>query len=491
MSSSPKNDSFASPARSRDISNIIAPSIPRSLHTFGQRLSIPRLPSLIDDLDLEPANTVETELPPVAEYDSVPASTSLPEGTTPRGSVANLANNMIGSGVLAMSFVFSTTGIGLGVLIMAIVCWLSNFSLKLMILNGKLARRYTYRQVVARSLGTTLSKIVDVCIPLYGFGLLCAYMRILGDYTYSLFNIIVVKLGFELNIDSFFSSRVFVLLVFVVLFVFPLCCLRTMESLSFSSLLALIGILVTVIGICTLFIRTLFQNGILHQFSQVKLFNFTPDVFRVIPIVSLAFSCHANILRMYQELHQRSVKRMFNVISGALLINFAFYFLCGTFGYVVFLSNTQSNLLLGYENGSFLMIISQVAMTIVISFSYPIVQFPVKKSITLFFNPKMAPKLHYPLTVIVFIASFAVSLVVEDLSIILGFTGSTVAVGICYILPPIMFLRLRKEDYGSIENNEDNNQANFGTIGCYVCLVLGISISVIGFARNLSALLSN
>ncbi|KAL0224930.1 hypothetical protein RCL1_002842 [Eukaryota sp. TZLM3-RCL] len=164
-----------------------APSVALAMHALKSfRQSLPRFPSIAIRIDDLPEAVVETELPPVACCSNEPApssSSSQASAEVPVGrTTVNLTNNMIGSGVLAMGFVFSVAGIGLGFALMLLVAWLSSYTLKLMVINGKLARRYSYRQVAARAFGLRMSKglllslslisVVDAFIPIYGFGIL-------------------------------------------------------------------------------------------------------------------------------------------------------------------------------------------------------------------------------------------------------------------------------------------------------------------------------
>ncbi|KAL0225353.1 hypothetical protein RCL1_003265 [Eukaryota sp. TZLM3-RCL] len=265
-----------------------------------------------------------------------------------------------------------------------------------------------------------------------------------------------------------------------------------MEPLGFSSLLALIGILFTIISIFIQFIITLVNNGFVAQLSEAKWFNFSLEIFRIVPIISLAFSAHMGLLRLYQELHQRSVKRMFKVINSAVIINIFSYFACAFFGYVSFLQNTPGNLINAYEPGSFLATVSMFAMTLVIAFSFPLIQFPIKRSVALFFPAKLSPSLHYPLTIIFFILPFACSIFIKDLSIILGIMGSTLGILIAYILPALMFLKLRASDFGTVDAAQTNpTRAEFGRFGAVVCIILGLIIGIIGFVRNVGALIDS
>ncbi|KAL0224921.1 hypothetical protein RCL1_002833 [Eukaryota sp. TZLM3-RCL] len=359
-----------------------------------------------------------------------------------------------------------------------------------MVVAGKLARRYTYRKVAARAFGERISKLVDTLIPLFAFGVLVAYMSILGDFLPPLIRLVLSKFGVE-NFDSFWYSRNFLLAISTTIIVFPLCCLRNLEPLGFSSLLALVGVLITIGGICVLFVTKMVEFGFIDRLKEVVWFNFHYSVLKVIPIIGLAFSAHFSILRLYQELHHRSVKRMFKVVDRAVSISFLCYLLCAVFGYMSFGSDTPSNLITAYEEGSFLGVMSMTCMALVVAFSYPLLQFPIKQSVVLFSPPKWGPHLHYPLTILLFILSYIGSILISDLGTILGFLGSTVGVLTSFILPPMMFLKLRKQDFGTVDHPQgQSKQAEFGVLGCYCCIALGVFVGVVGFYLNVQDLRS-
>ncbi|KAL0234936.1 hypothetical protein GEMRC1_001518 [Eukaryota sp. GEM-RC1] len=390
-----------------------------------------------------------------------------------------------------MAFVFSVAGFGLGALLMLAVGWLSSYTLRLMVLNGKLSRRYSYRHVAARALGSSLSKVVDVMISSYGFGLLIAYWNILGDFIPPVIRGLFSLFGVHLSDTSFYTSGPIVALIVGFIGVFPLCCLRNMEPLGFTSGVALGGICLTVVGVGIQFFITIGKVGFGTMVSSVQWFNFSFDVFRIIPIISLSFSAHLGVLRLYQELHQRSVKRMFGVVMTAVCLNFFFYTLCGGLGYFSFGSETAPNLINSYDEDSMLRTMSQIAMIFVIGFSYPLIQYPVRKALIQFCPERHSKKLHYPFTMILFFVPYLISLLIDDLSIILGFLGSTFGIMLSYILPGVLFLKLRNTDFGVVDSAQSKtSKADFGVLGALLCIIGGGIIGIIGFSMNLRAVLT-
>ncbi|KAL0225465.1 hypothetical protein RCL1_003377 [Eukaryota sp. TZLM3-RCL] len=94
-----------------------SPSIPRNLNSFFKRSSLPRFPSQFHGLDEPAATIIDTELPdlpPVAEAEpGVDIDLGVSYQNQDDGglgkSISNLANNMIGTGVLAMACLSSSS----------------------------------------------------------------------------------------------------------------------------------------------------------------------------------------------------------------------------------------------------------------------------------------------------------------------------------------------------------------------------------------------
>merc|ERR1711865_628489 len=117
----------------------------------------------------------------------------------------------------------------------------------------------------------------------------------------------------------------------VALFIFfPLCMLKKIEMLKFTSFISFIatiyaGFLVTYVS--SIPHDDLVKKGVLTNTTAernafdhpvVHFFGFPITVFAALPIVNVAFTAHYNGPRFYQELKDRSIPKFAKTVSVAL-----------------------------------------------------------------------------------------------------------------------------------------------------------------------------
>ena len=142
--------------------------------------------------------------------------------------------------------------------------------------------------------------------------------------------------------------------IFIVL-VSPLCFLKTMSALSFTSFLSIITVFCLAAVICA---RSIGYNTSIapepaphHNASQVPTvpIKFFADSFEDalygIPIFSVAFLCHFNVLPLKGELRRPTRSRLQRVIRTTILTCASLYIIVAYSGYLEFRSRTCGNIL--------------------------------------------------------------------------------------------------------------------------------------------------
>ena len=74
-----------------------------------------------------------------------------------------------------------------------------------------------------------------------------------------------------------------------------------------------------------------------ERFRDAPATELTPySIFSSFGFVVFAFTCHPNVIPIYQELQRRSAKRGFKFLYRGLLIALVLYYLVGIFGFLTF-----------------------------------------------------------------------------------------------------------------------------------------------------------
>ncbi|KZT34352.1 hypothetical protein SISSUDRAFT_1072148 [Sistotremastrum suecicum HHB10207 ss-3] len=277
------------------------------------------------------------------------------------------------------------------------------------------------------------------------------------------------------------SPRVWLTLFMLVLV--PLCFLRKLDSLRHTSYVALFAVVYLVIIVVVCYISPL--KGTVPR-GNVYLWHFTPSFVGNFPVQVFAFTCAQNILPIYNELRDNSRKRMNTIIGTAIGSATATYEVIAILGYLTFGDKVRANIIQMYPSTSLFIAIGQLAIVILVLFSYPLQVLPCRNSldkVVTYHPPKptvtkiatppsesetstvvapeaeeeeedtdphavghMSAEKHFILTAGIVALGFLVAFFVSDLRIVLSFVGSTGSTTISFILPGLFYWKLFQDD---------------------------------------------
>jgi len=145
-----------------------------------------------------------------------------------------------------------------------------------------------------------------------------------------------------------FDDQMYILII-APLILYPLCLLRDLSSLRFSSSIGIVAILYCL----GLFV---FEAVHHHQMGEapgtasdaaafIEANHWTVGIFIVVNVASKANNCHFSLPPIYESLRDRSVKRMWIVMSVSYAVVTAIYITFAFCGYFLFGSDSDANVL--------------------------------------------------------------------------------------------------------------------------------------------------
>ena len=187
------------------------------------------------------------------------------------------------------------------------------------------------------------------------------------------------------------------MIAFWIFVMFPLSLFEKINSLRCASLFGISAIFFLVFVICVQSIEALvsrYSNRIFDgpdlvgdvwwendgHGNKVSLWPTSiSGVLKACPIIMFAFSCQVNVISIYEELEEPTLKRMHFVSKSAVCTCLSVYILAGTFGYVEFGSGTMDNILQNFcvgVTGDPLVIAAFLSITITVVMAFPLNIFP-------------------------------------------------------------------------------------------------------------------
>ncbi|KAI1129270.1 transmembrane amino acid transporter [Nemania abortiva] len=430
-------------------------------------------------------------------------------------SVTNLLNTILGAGTLAMPSALSHFGMILGAFVILWSGFTSAFGLYLQSRCARyLDRGSSSFFALSQLTYPNAAVIFDAAIAIKCFGVGVSYMIIIGDLMPG-----VVE-GFDSRAASiaYLMDRNFWITVFM-LVIIPLSFLRRLDSLKYTSIIALIAI-----GYLIILVVYHFASDALAPRDKIRVIQWAGPIEALasLPVVIFAYTCHQNMFSIVNEIKDTSPKSILGVISTSIGSAAGVYVLVSVTGYLTFGNDITGNIVSMYAP-SIASTIAKAAIVILVTFSVPLQVHPCRASVdaVLKWRPNAIPgsqgrtsspntRLLIPaatrsdhgpsapmselrfaiLTTILLVLAYTVALTVTSLERVLAYVGSTGSTAISFILPGLFYYkisdpdsihhqRLTKEDDDALSvaaSEEDDNDAtdNEGIEG-----LLGASVSSI------------
>eukprot|EP00730_Choanoeca_flexa_P017253 TRINITY_DN8285_c0_g1_i2.p1 TRINITY_DN8285_c0_g1~~TRINITY_DN8285_c0_g1_i2.p1 ORF type:complete len:449 (+),score=61.81 TRINITY_DN8285_c0_g1_i2:224-1570(+) len=367
-------------------------------------------------------------------------------------SVFNLANSIIGAGILSLPFAFSLTGWGLGAIVLVLTVAGADFTIRLLLKCGEASQRRTYEGVAEAAFGRKGVWFVSVAVILLNIGALTAYFVILGDVLPPLWHKAVKSDDFVHGdrMERFWCTGVVTLVILV-----PLGLLKSVSNLAFTSTLSLCCVLSFTVIMAVLASEGPERHADYDAEAEPPTaFRFHIDIFRAFSLLAFAFTCHSVVFPVYLELRQPSVKRMMTVTHWSMIICFAFYLCvayCGYDRYQRTIDGVEGDVLnnVHHENNVIATIV-QCAYAVSIISTYPMGLAPIRQALAgLCYDNEHPTKWPWPRHIAISLGviglTFVFALYIPVLDFVFGLTGATAGVSIVYILPPAMTLKLRDD----------------------------------------------
>ncbi|XP_008314291.1 sodium-coupled neutral amino acid symporter 2 isoform X2 [Cynoglossus semilaevis] len=420
-------------------------------------------------------------------------------------SVFNLGNAIMGSGILGLSYAMANTGIALFVILLVAVAIFSLYSVHLLLKTANEGGALVYEQLGYKAFGLPGKVAASFSITMQNIGAMSSYLYIVK---YELPIVIKTFVG-EGNGEWYTNGDYLVLLVSLVI-ILPLSLLKNLGYLGYTSGLSLLCMVFFLIVV----IIKKFQipcplpedvtnnstntSAALHPNSTVdysedsctpKYFVFNSQTVYAIPILTFAFVCHPSILPMYEELKDRSRRRMQGVANVSFLAMFIMYLLAGLFGYLTFNAHVEPELLHTYSRVykyDVLLMIVRLAVLSAVTLTVPVVLFPIRTSINQHVtkSKEFSWIRHIVITVALLAGTNTLVILVPTIRDIFGFVGASAAAMLIFILPSAFYIKLVKKE--SMKSMQKIGAAAFLLLGLVV-MVSSMSLIILDWIHNASA----
>ncbi|KAI7908149.1 AAAP amino acid permease [Cokeromyces recurvatus] len=382
-------------------------------------------------------------------------------------SFLNMANSIIGAGIIGLPFAFKEAGFWTGIILLIALTLIVDWTVRLLMLNGKLAGRTTYQDLMEFAFGRPGLIAISIFQFAFAFGGMCAYCVIIGDTIPSVIRSLFPNIH-HLPIIWIFGNRRLCISFFTLFVSYPLSLYRDISKLAKTSALALIAILVIIISVAI----EGPQMPKEIKGSDELMFNFmNNEICQAIAVISFAFVCHHNSFLIFGSLKQPSLNRFAVVTHWSMGIAFLTCLALAVSGYLVFTDKTAGNILNNFPSDNIFINIARLAFGLNMFTTIPLETFVCREVFENFYWPSasFSRRRHFLITTALILVTLTISLLTCNLGIVLELTGGFSATVLAFVLPPLCYLKL----------SSGETIWEKGKIPHWLCMIFGVVIMII------------
>mmetsp|Transcript_13228 Transcript_13228/g.26989 ORF Transcript_13228/g.26989 Transcript_13228/m.26989 type:complete len:475 (+) Transcript_13228:419-1843(+) len=436
---------------------------------------------------------------PLSDSLSSPPSPPQTTGVIPKATffscTANLANTILGSGLLGLPGAFAGSGSLTGTILLIIASLGSANGLRLLSLC---ARKVGYKTPtsfysVANAAAPSTTNAIDIAVAVKCFGVATSYLIIVADT-------MVDSMEYFVGDSSWLVER-WLWVVVGACCVTSLSFFKTLDALKFTSAIAILFVFALTVVII------IYSTGEIDPCGDIlpdeckgttELTKPFGSTLKKLSTFVFAFTCHQNIFSVCNEIRDRRQAAVEKVIAASISTGLVLYLVVAWSGYNTFGSNVESDILNNYPLNA-LVTTMRIFVALLVIFSYPLQLDPSRRCITTLVNKVRLGKgeeigeggieievdedgtniekeslnglnssdfsstgekikgnkgksegvddlIFLVITVTFLGCSFLLAMAVDDLGIMLALVGATGSTAVSYILPGIIYLKLFEDD---------------------------------------------
>ncbi|CAE8584089.1 unnamed protein product [Polarella glacialis] len=305
-----------------------------------------------------------------------------------------------------------------GLAAMLAVCLASGSSFMLLAYLCEKLYGQSYRDIWAASLGPKTSVIVDFSIVANGLAVCMLYQVLVAD---------LVQQAAAALFGVADLSRSLIVWVNAVLIIAPLCHLRNLSALRYTSITGLC----LVLGVFAYVVSDFFGHWQVATSNLVAgAFHLDRGIFSMVAISVGAFQAHYNSPRFFKELGC-NLQQHSRMTIIAYTLTFAIYSIFAVAGMGLFGSSTTGNVLKNYAAaGSSVVVAGWVGTIFNMNFTYPLVFVSARNSLISMVpalekaNEKRPRAAHVAITCSMLVVTSCAACLTDDISFVTGMLGA-------------------------------------------------------------------
>ncbi|KAJ3937497.1 MAG: amino acid transporter [Lentinula lateritia] len=380
-------------------------------------------------------------------------------------SIANMANSILGAGIIGLPYAINQAGFFMGFLLLVVLCGVTDWTINLIVINAKLSGSHTYIEIMNHCFGSSGRAAVSFFQFSFAFGGMCAFGIIIGDTIPHVIRSIFPTL-YKIPVLGLLTNRQFVIFLCTTCVSYPLSLYRDIHKLSRASGLALISM---VIIVASVLVEGPGVPSILKGDPSMRFSFVNAGIFQAIGVISFAFVCHHNSLLIYGSLRTPTLDRFAQVTHVSTFISLVSCCTLAVSGYVVFTDKTQGNILNNFPSNNTMINVARFCFGLNMFTTLPLELFVCREVIEDYFFPHedFNPQRHLFFTTTILFSSMTLAMITCDLGVMLEITGGVSATALAFIFPAACYLKLSNQSLPWYSRNR---------LPAFLCVAFGVIV---------------
>ncbi|RXW21638.1 hypothetical protein EST38_g4207 [Candolleomyces aberdarensis] len=322
-------------------------------------------------------------------------------------SIANMANSILGAGIIGLPYAVRQAGFVTGLLLLVLICGITDWTIRLIVTNAKLSGRPSYIDVMNHCFGSAGRAAVSLFQFSFAFGGMCAFGIIIGDTIPHVIRSAFPKLV-TIPVLKLLTNRQFMIAFCTLCISYPLSLYRDIHKLSRASGLALVGMFIIVISVLVEgpHVPPELKGDPSQRFTFIN-----TGIFQAIGVISFAFVCHHNSLMIYGSMRTPTLDRFAKVTHVSTLVSLVACTTLAVSAYLIFTDKTQGNILNNFPEHDTLINVARFCFGLNMFTTLPLELFVCREVIEDYFfsHESFNPQRHLFFTTVILFSSMSLS----------------------------------------------------------------------------------
>jgi len=285
------------------------------------------------------------------------------------GASFNLANGIVGSGIVGLPFAVQESGFILGMLSLFTVAYFTDYTVRVLVETGRAVGVTSYEKLCERAFGAKGFYFLTGFQVVNSFGACVSYMVLIAE---------TVPVVFGRWLGPEYGDQTTVTIIACTFILLPLCLYRDMSHLEKWSLLSLVNVVAMVAAVIYEFCIEGKSAALYSQSTQELLLDVHPQVAPAIGTIAFAYGCQQYSFIIFNTLKNPTRKRWNRVSKIAVWSASGASILMALFGYFTFGKNIKGNMFDNFSDGNQVANAARIILSVTMFLTFPLDYFVIR-----------------------------------------------------------------------------------------------------------------